>query len=265
MANTIKKNETSVIQAEVWDETKIKLVKSIAARDATNDEFALLYHIANKYNLDPLVKEIWCIKRSPSSPALIMTSRDGYLKIAHASGKLDGLQSGADIQKDIAWCEVWRKDMTHSFRSEIRISEYKQTGNPVWAKYPSAMAIKVAEVFTLKRAFSISGMLTEDEMGTHEDGNKEIKSEKVVTTKEQSVNSTISQSDKLRKRIFAMGNDLGLDSEQTKETCKKIFKTQSFNDLTEEQLEAIVIRLQKKVDTLKQESEAVEQFISEGE
>lgn len=145
-----------------------ELIKRISGNGASEQEIDLLMYISDKYKLDPLLKEIWCIKRSPKENAIIMTSRDGYLKIAHTSDMLDGLQSGTmenekgELVK--AWCEIWRKDMSHSFKSEVKFSEYRQN-NFIWQKYPSAMLIKVAEVFALKRAFSISGMLTTEEMG----------------------------------------------------------------------------------------------------
>ena len=147
---------------------ELDYIKKMAPDNATDKDLEIFRYISNTYKLDPVLKEIWCIKRNAHDPALIMTSRDGYLKIAHSSGMLDGLISGT-IENEKGelvkgWCEVWRKDMSHSFKSEVKYSEYKQS-NFIWQKYPSAMLIKVAEVFALKRAFSISGMLTQEEMG----------------------------------------------------------------------------------------------------
>lgn len=155
-------NKVKEIKSEEYE-----LIKQTVAKGSSDSEFKLLIHVANKYQLDPLLKEIWCIKRNQNDVALIMTGRDGYLTIAHRSGQLDGMQHG--ITRDekgaivSAWCEVWRKDMGHSFKSEVYYSEYKKN-SPTWNQYPSAMLIKVAEVFALKRAFSISGMVTQEEM-----------------------------------------------------------------------------------------------------
>jgi phage recombination protein Bet len=150
----------------VLSTSKIELIKRTIAKGATDDELELFMHLANKYNLDPFAKEVWFIKPGSGQPQ-IYTSRDGYLKIAHASGVFDGLESytiddeqGNPIK---AVCKVYRKDMTRSFQAEIKVKEYN-TKSPVWLKYPSAMAIKVAEVFALKRAFSISGFVTQEEL-----------------------------------------------------------------------------------------------------
>jgi hypothetical protein len=43
-------------------------------------------------------------------------------------------------------------------------AEYNAPSNGTWKKYPSAMILKVAEAMALKRAFSISGLVTREEL-----------------------------------------------------------------------------------------------------
>jgi phage recombination protein Bet len=155
-----------VQQIKGFDRETVDLIKRTCAVNATDTELALFLHTANKYNLDPLLREIWCIKYADK--VNIFTSRDGYLKIAHMSGQLDGISSytiddeqGNPVK---AVCEVYRKDMSRPFRAEVKFKEYFNAKNPTWIKYPSAMLIKVAEVFALRRAFSISGLLTVEEI-----------------------------------------------------------------------------------------------------
>ena len=152
-------NTTIEVKNEI--DNKIELIKRTVAKGATNDELELFTTLAKKYNLNPFAKEIWFIKYSDKQAPAIFTSRDGYLKIAHASGKFDGMESYTiDDEKGNpvkAVAIVYRKDMNRPFKAEIKVSEYKQN-SPTWNKYTSAMAIKVAEVFALKRAFSISGL-----------------------------------------------------------------------------------------------------------
>jgi phage recombination protein Bet len=130
----------------------------------------MMMYMAKTYGLDPLLKQIWAIKRNERDPALIMVGRDGMLAIAHRSGKFDGMQSSIEYEDDgktpkIARCEVWRKDMSHSFKTEILFAEYN-TGHAVWKSHPSAMGIKVAESVTLRKAFSVSGVYDPDEINT---------------------------------------------------------------------------------------------------
>jgi phage recombination protein Bet len=239
-----KDNDTPIITEDQYE-----MARTVAAGCTTDSEFKLFIYIANKYKLDPLLKEIWCIKRNQKEPAIIMTSRDGFLSIAHRSGAFDGLQSGTienekgELVK--AWCEVWRKDMAHSFKSEVKFSEYKQ-GNFIWQKYPSAMLIKVAEVFALKRAFSISGMLTQEELGYDVVQKIPERQEEAVEGRGNPYTDD-GNIDYLKGQIIKLGKELGLDEETTKDTVERKFKIADFDTLNEEQAEETVEALEKKL------------------
>lgn len=164
MSNLIKHTPSPVA---LFTAEQKELIKKTVAEKATDTELELFLHLASSYNLDPFKKEIWFIKFKEGDKPQIYTSRDGYLKIAHASGVFNGMESytiedekGNPIK---AVCKVYRKDMDFPFKAEIKISEYKQNTQP-WTKYTSAMGIKVAEVFALKRAFSVNGLVTSEEL-----------------------------------------------------------------------------------------------------
>ena len=161
-----------------YDPDKLSLIKAKIAPNCTDTEIELLLYMAKSYGLDPLLKQIWAVKRSDSAPALIFAGRDGFLAIAHRSGHFDGMQSGVVYENVVdgkgavtgkkivsAWCEVWRNDMTHSFKSEVPFSEYN-TGFSVWKTHPSAMILKCVESVCLRKAFSISGMYDPSEIHT---------------------------------------------------------------------------------------------------
>jgi phage recombination protein Bet len=148
------------------------LLRNVIAKGCTEPEFKLLMYMANTYGLDPLLKQIWAVKRRDDQPALIFAGRDGMLAIAHRSGHFDGMHSevvyegtGEDKKPVSAWCEIWRNDMTHSFRVEVPFSEYN-TGFSVWKSNPSAMILKVAESVCLRKAFSVSGLYCPEEIDT---------------------------------------------------------------------------------------------------
>ena len=142
------------------------LIRRMFAKDATDDEFMMFLKMCIAYNLNPLFKEIWFVKSKGRDPN-IFASRDGYLKIAHASGKLDGIESrvieDSNGKPYKAVCTVWRKDMSRPFIFEAKFSEHFNPKSDAWIKYPSAMLIKVAEVGALRRAFAISGLVTKEE------------------------------------------------------------------------------------------------------
>lgn len=166
------------------DEQKATMLATVA-KGCTQEEFALLLQLAQNYNLDPFAKEIWAIKLKAGEAALIMTSRDGYLRIAQRDPSYQGLASAVVRKGDHFAFDAAKGTVEHSFGAErgeiigawaiahhrmrlpqvafVDFKEYRGT-SPVWAKYPSAMIQKVAEVFVLKRQFGINGLVTREEM-----------------------------------------------------------------------------------------------------
>jgi phage recombination protein Bet len=174
--------------AVTWTPEMIATAKATIARGSTDEEFALLLHLAKKYDLDPFAKEIWCVKQGgPNQAATIMASRDGYLKAAQRDPSFMGLQAGVVRKGDTFAFNATEGTVEHSFGAErgpiqgawaiahhrlrmpvccfVDFAEYKGT-SPIWGKYPSAMIQKVAEVFALKRQFGINGLVTKEELDT---------------------------------------------------------------------------------------------------
>ena len=60
------------------------------------------------------------------------------------------------------------------------MSEYKGK-SPIWSKYPTAMILKVAESYALRKAFSISGVVSQEEVDAGQ-APEAPKVEPVVTT-----------------------------------------------------------------------------------
>jgi phage recombination protein Bet len=191
---TTRKGKAEMAEQISFTTEQLALMKNTVAKGATDDEFLLLLHLAKTYGLDPFAKEIWCIKyvrpgqRPEDVTATIFSSRDGYLKIASRDKQMDGIRSDAVCANDTfrkladgnvdhhyglpdrgpivgAWALVNRKDRTYPAYFYASFAEYGAGNNPTWKKYPSAMIIKVAEAMALKRAFSISGLVTQEEIG----------------------------------------------------------------------------------------------------
>ena len=161
---------------KTYSSDEMILLRNVIAKDCTEPEFKMMMYMAGQYGLDPLLKQIWAVKRNERTPAVIFVGRDGMLAIAHRSGQFDGIKSGVIYREDdagkehpvSAWCEIWRKDMSHSFKSEVRFDEYEQpipaSGyKGLWQTKPSVMIIKVAESVCLRKAFVVSGVYDPDE------------------------------------------------------------------------------------------------------
>ena len=149
-----------------YNPQQIQLIRDMCARDCTDNEFLLLMQLAKTYQLDPFAKQIWAVKYG-NNPAAIFCGRDGFLAIAHRSGKFDGMESGTRKDGDdlIGWCRVYRKDMSRPFEVEVSLSEYS-TGKNLWQTKPKTMIVKVAESHALRRAFGISGLYAPEEIDT---------------------------------------------------------------------------------------------------
>lgn len=149
-----------------YNQQQIQLIRDMCARDCTDNEFLLLMQLAKTYQLDPFAKQIWAVKYG-NNPAAIFCGRDGFLAIAHRSGKFDGMESGTrtDVDGLVGWCRVYRKDMSRPFEVEVSLSEYS-TGKNLWQTKPKTMICKVAESHALRRAFGISGLYSPEEIDT---------------------------------------------------------------------------------------------------
>ena len=165
-----------------FNEEELETIRNTVAKGATESEFKMFISLATRYGLDPFNKEIffWKVKGRPT----IMTSRDGYLKIADRHPEYDGLVSdvvrendqfkrtseGIDHQYSSnrgeiigAYALVYRKDRSYPIYIFAPFDEYNADSR-VWNQYPSAMILKVAESMALKRAFTVSGLVSREEM-----------------------------------------------------------------------------------------------------
>lgn len=146
---------------------KLSLVRNMFAAGCTDNEFAVFLELANKYQLDPFARQIWAVKYG-NKPAQIFAGRDGFLNIAHRSGKFDGFGEPEFIYDDkgevvAVKATVYRKDAAHPFVQYAWMKE-DNLKQGVWLTRPNTMLLKVAETRALRHAFSISGLYSEDEV-----------------------------------------------------------------------------------------------------
>lgn len=160
----------------------IDTIKATVAKDATNEELYYFLNVASMYNLNPFMKEIWFAKTEKGQP-MIMTSRDGYRKLAMRDPRFVKCQSVAVYENDTFEVETVLgdvKNIVHKFSQKDRgklmgayaylktidgedlysymdFREYSQPRS-VWKKYPSAMIRKTAENDVYKRFVNINGL-----------------------------------------------------------------------------------------------------------
>ena len=237
---------------------EVETIKRTVASDANTDELRMFLHIAKTYGLDPFNKEIffWKIKGKPT----IMTSRDGYLKIADRHEEYNGLVSDVVRENDKfrrkaqgidheygtnrgdiigAYALVYRKDREYPVYVFAPFQEYF-AGTRVWSQYPSAMILKVAESMALKRAFTVSGLVTAEEMDvqrlnekdkenprrpyskkkkeSQDNENEPIEIEAELSDREKEIKKIVGDNKDLRKDLFTYLKEVkekeGLDKDK---------------------------------------------------
>lgn len=177
-------NEITSVQRE-FSASEVDVIKSVIAKGATDTEFKMFIAMAQKLGLDPLSKQIHCVKRRAKLPngewgeaMTITVGIDGYRLVADRTGRYcpgraptyeyDG---NGRVTSATAYVLKLAGNAWHEVSAVAFWDEYAQTnrdGQPtaMWAKMPRLMLAKCAEALALRRAFpaELSGVYTDDEM-----------------------------------------------------------------------------------------------------
>lgn len=171
-----------------FDPAQVRAIKSTVAKDCSDAELVMFLEVCARYGLDPFAKQAYAAKMGGGGVSIIV-SRDGLL--AHAHKQPDFVRLDCDVVRkgDVfevafvngerqvkhsygdptargevigAWAMVERRDHGSTY-FYAPLEEYKRSG-PIWQKHPSAMILKVAESYALRKAYSISGIVGEAEV-----------------------------------------------------------------------------------------------------
>jgi phage recombination protein Bet len=180
-----------------------KTIKNTIAKTLDESQFTIFMYTCQALGLNPLLNEVACVtykdKETQQRTMSIQVMRDGFLTIAHRSGKFAGLKSGVNVGDDgkiiSGWAEVFHKDFTVPVYQEADFEEYN-TGRNLWLTKPKTMIKKVAESMALRKAFNVNGVYSPEEFDKEleiastpskllelEDGDKEATSEQIATIK----------------------------------------------------------------------------------
>lgn len=162
-----------------------KVIKDTVAKNLTEAQYSVFIYTCQALGLNPLLNEITAIVYGGQMS--IQTMRDGFLTIAHRSGKFAGLESGTKKDAEgnlIGWAKVYHKDFTIPVYQEADFSEYS-TGRNLWSTKPKTMIKKVAESMALRKAFNISGVYAAEEMEREIQTKGAINAEEVAEDKER--------------------------------------------------------------------------------
>lgn len=163
-----------------YTQDQIDLIKNTVCKGATDDELELFLYTCNRTGLDPLVKQIYAIKRKSGNAytMTIQTSIDGLRAIAERTRRYSPGQATIFQYNDrggiisaTAFVKKQTEDGTwHEVGATAFFEEYAQRYNgelsKFWKQFPSVMISKCAETLALKRCFpfELSGVHTTEEM-----------------------------------------------------------------------------------------------------
>jgi len=177
------------IQPKNFTPEEVALIKSVIAKDTTDDELKLFLYQCKRTRLDPLSKQIYPMKRWNADlkreVLSFQVSIDGMRLIANRTGKYRGQTQTFYCGMDGVWKEVWlsdeppaaakigvyREDFAEPLWATAKYSSYvvlNKEGKPVgtWARMPEVMLSKVAESLALRKAFphELAGIYSDEEM-----------------------------------------------------------------------------------------------------
>jgi len=271
-------NELAVTQNQgliTYDKDQINLIKELYAKKSTDAELKLLMYMSNKYGLDILTKQIWCIKFGDAA-AQIYAGRDGFLEVGHRSGKFNGIETKvvridepllieysawenrvkvnkifSSEYQFVATCTVFRTDMEHPITVEVYEEEYS-TGQSLWQSKRRTMIGKVAESQALRKAFSISGLYAEEEIYAEK---IEVNENKPTTAEfveaDVITNSVIDKVKVATIRVIAEKKGI-----KEKNICDS-YKIDSFANMTFEEWKSAMDKLELRPDKVKNPLEGV--------
>jgi phage recombination protein Bet len=174
------------------------LIRHTVAKDCTDAEFEMFLELCVRYELDPFAREIWAAKMGGSDGegggrVTILVGRDGLLKVARRTGAYEGMDADVVRENDHfkklktgeieheyeggpekrgaivgAYAKVYRSGERPTYffapwEDYFPKSERRQKKTP-WGAQRAAMILKCAQSLALRLAFSITGVVGEDEM-----------------------------------------------------------------------------------------------------
>ena len=165
--------------------SELDVIKFVIAKGATDAELKMFVAMSQKLGLDPLSKQIHCVKRRVKLPSgdwgdamTIVVGIDGYRLVAdrtqrYCPGRAPTYEYDDDGRVTSATAYVlklaggaWHEVSAIAFWDEYAQTNKDGAPTAMWAKMPRLMLAKCAEALVLRRAFpaELSSVYIEDEM-----------------------------------------------------------------------------------------------------
>ena len=188
--------ELSTLPHPTLSREKIELIKQTVARGATDLELQLFFHACERTGLDPLMKQIYAIKRWDAKlgkeAMAIQTGIDGYRIIAERTGRyapgprtIFSYNDKNELVSAVASVKKQTADGSwHIVEHEAFWDEYVQktkdgSVTSMWQQKGHIMLGKCAESGCLRKAFpaELAGVYTHEEMMQADNEPKTVQSQ----------------------------------------------------------------------------------------
>lgn len=140
------------------------LKATVVPGNVSDAQFAAFCMVAHQYSLNPLTKEIYAFP-AKSGGIQPIVSIDGWCNIINSNPQLDGIQFTdhmTDGKLTAITCKISRKDRQHPIECIEYMNECKRETDP-WKKWPARMLRHKALIQCARYAFSLSGIVDQDE------------------------------------------------------------------------------------------------------
>ena len=196
MSTDLVKQNNALASLSDLKPAELQLVKDTIGKNLSDDELRWLLYQAKQLGLNPLLKQVYAVKRYDSKLGRevmsVQIGIDGARGISETTDEYEGQTAPMWCGKDGQWTDVWlakepplaakvgvfRKGFREAVFGIAKYDSYVQvTKNgiaPLWTKMPDIMLAKCAESLALRKAFpkKLNGIYTNEEMQQAE--NKDI-------------------------------------------------------------------------------------------
>ena len=145
-------------------EFKSTLMATVMPGNITNEQFTAFLMVAEKYDLNPITKEIYAFPARGGIQPIV--SIDGWIKLINSNPQFDGMEFKDSIENGnllAVTCKIFRKDRSHPIEVTEYLSECFMDKSPAWSKFPARMLRHKATIQAARYAFGFSGIYDPDE------------------------------------------------------------------------------------------------------
>ena len=158
--------EALAMRLQVSKEVLQTTLQKTAFKDCkTNEEFITCVIVANNYNLNPFLKEIYAFS-GKGGGIIPIVPIDGWVRIATSHPQYDGVEQvendGPDGKFKSVTTKFYRKDTSHPTVVTEYLEECARDTEP-WKKWPRRMLGHKSYIQCARKAFGFAGIYDEDE------------------------------------------------------------------------------------------------------